>query len=595
MKTEKKNNYTNDARDYYLKYINNIHKQRKNRESLKTYRNSSSNINKYIKTKEIPYSIKPLYCSVPKDISLHEIFINMMNSSFKINGNKSIYSIMSKEDLEIRNYVLNCIKIFLEKNEIQKKILCSVIFLYDILIIKNKEQKMFNNLEEIGLGATYLTLKFLYTKKKSFYSMKNFSQIFEDEKLASKNIKEIEIKCLKLIGYYLNYASPISFMEIFFINGIIFSNDKIKEEKSARIYELVIEIIEKIMLISNEYIKYNPLCLCSSIVSFAREIYNLEIWPKILTQAFGVNFSSFRNIYDEFHDFIIPSNNIENPVIENIENKTKKNFKIYNKRQIEDNKDEMKLHTSSSVVQNIINTYTYRNPVKLGNEKSSKYTNIYYNHNYRHNNPPTENIVKNLDTEVFTKNKKRNKLFNKKIIYDYEKDINEQNAKEKKIKEMEIVIPSLNNKKNNSLGNIYENKLNEINNKDIKISKKNYYKKREDDYSNVATCENSNNYNKTNLKKNYKKNYIISYNYKNSNPKNIYKEQYTEMRDDVGKKSIYENYVVSNTSQKYDEKNYPRWSSIKNFYKLKENSSNENDSTCPLTESKPIYYRKKYK
>ena len=39
MKTEKKNNYTNDARDYYLKYINNIHKQRKNNESLKTYRN----------------------------------------------------------------------------------------------------------------------------------------------------------------------------------------------------------------------------------------------------------------------------------------------------------------------------------------------------------------------------------------------------------------------------------------------------------------------------------------------------------------------------------------------------------------------------
>ena len=75
---------------------------------------------------------------------------------------------MSKEDLEIRNYVLNCIKIFLEKNEIQKKILCSVIFLYDILIIKNKEQKMFNNLEEIGLGATYLTLKFLYTKKNLF-------------------------------------------------------------------------------------------------------------------------------------------------------------------------------------------------------------------------------------------------------------------------------------------------------------------------------------------------------------------------------------------------------------------------------------------
>ena len=59
------------------------------------------------------------------------------------------------------------------------------------------------------------------------------------------------------------------------------------------------------MIISNEYIKYNPLCLCSCIVSFARNIYHLEKWPQILSQAFGVTFASFENIYNEFYDYVM--------------------------------------------------------------------------------------------------------------------------------------------------------------------------------------------------------------------------------------------------------------------------------------------------
>jgi hypothetical protein len=114
---------------------------------------------------EIPYSIKPLYCSVPKDVSLQKIFVNMMTSSFKINENKSIYSKMSEEDLDLRNSILNTIKIFLNKNGIPRKIFCSIIFLYDILTIKNKVKKILKNYEEIGIGAAVLSLKFLCGKK----------------------------------------------------------------------------------------------------------------------------------------------------------------------------------------------------------------------------------------------------------------------------------------------------------------------------------------------------------------------------------------------------------------------------------------------
>ena len=154
-----------------------------------------------------------------------------------------------------------------------------------------------------------LSLKFIYGIKKSLYKdLLSFFDISED--LTKKGINEIEINCLKLIDYYLSYASPISFLEIFFINGIIFSTDNIKTEQSGRIYELVVDIIEKIMILSNEYIKYNPLCLCSCIVALARETYNLDKWPQILIQAFSVNFSSFENIYQEV--FINDGNPVKN-------------------------------------------------------------------------------------------------------------------------------------------------------------------------------------------------------------------------------------------------------------------------------------------
>ena len=583
MKTEKKINIITSSQQY-LKLLNNYYNHRKSRETIKTARNSSSIVNIKKNLNDVPYSIKPLFCSVPKDVSLHEIFVNMMNSSFKINGNKSIYIKISQEELEIRNYILNSIQSFLNKNGIQKKILCSIIFLYDILTIKNKEQKLLSSFEEIGIGATLLTLKFLCGKKKSFFTIKNLSNLFLNENISQK-YNEIEINCLKLIGYYLSYASPISFMDIFFLNGIIFSNENLKTEECSRIYDLVIEIIGKIMIISNEYIKHNPLCLCACIVTYAREIYNLEKWPPILTQVFGVNFNSFENIYNEFHELIILTKNKEKSK-EKKNNHKKENSQIFD--DIEDNKDEMKLQTSSSVVQNI---YGYTTPIKMENQKGKKYINIYYNNNFDFNKLNSHN--KKISSDMYIKSTKNRKLKNN--FYD---NSHEQNINGKKIEEMEIEIPYLNNKKNNSLTSLYENKLNDSGNKDNKINKRMLTKNKEDDYSNVATSENSGNYTKNNFRQNYKKNFIISYNNKNGQQiDNKYnQQQYIESRyDNSDKKYIYENKPIPKTSQKKYPKNFNKWSSIKKFYKLKEGGTSLNDYFCPNTETKPFYTKKIYK
>lgn len=445
MKTDKKHFINNVSSQYYLKLLNKFQNQRRNLESLKAFKVSSLNNNKT--RSEMPYSIKPLFCSVPKDVNIHKILINMMNSSFKINGNKSIYAKLSQKDLKIRNSILNRIKAFVNNEGIPKKIFCAVIFLYDILSIKNEDKKIISSQEELGIGALLLTLKFIHGIKKSLF--KKILTYFDSyEEKNKKSLSEIEINCLKLIDYYLSYASPISFLEIFFINGIIFSTDNIKTEQSGCIYELILDLIEKIMLLSNEYIKYNPLCLCSCVVAFSREIHHLERWPQILSQAFGVTFSSFESAYDEFHDYI-------------------KN-------------DEVKLYMD--------NNYNFKSSNKFNKENYFKYLNN-KNNSIEENNFYKKNIY---NTSI------------KDFRVDYRKEHKEDKEEnEIDIDGIEMEIPSLTQKKNVGFKSIFGNKIMIIND-NIKV--KNHLKfdsNVEEDYSNAVTSENSNNYNKNPLRINH--------------------------------------------------------------------------------------------
>lgn len=583
MKTEKKNNNNNNnicSSQLYLKILHN-YRNRKNRESTKNINIKCSNSDIYKNSSIIPYSIKPLFCSVPKDVNLHEIFVNMMNSSFKINNNKSIYLKMTEKELDIRNYILNCIKIFTFKNGFQKKEFCSIIFLYDVLIVKNMEKKIVSNPEEIAIGAMILTLKFLCGKKKFMNSIKNFSRLFKNEILNQKDVNLIEIDCLKLLGYYLSFATPISFMDIFFINGIIFSTDKINTNNSSRIYELVIDIIEKIMILSNEYIKYNPLCLCSCIVSLAREIYNLEKWPPILTQAFGVSFTSFENIYNEFYELVFPKENNNDEIKEENKNKNKHkklNSNAYN-GEIDDNldKNEMKLHTSSSVVENLI-TSRYKTPIKMNGEKPKNFSNIYYNQNFNFNKKYYHN--RNNGTDIYNKNPK-NKFFKNSNGYCNDKDITADNLELNSKRVEEIELPKEIDKKNGSLKYLYETKQNENYNNN-KINKKIVNNKnKEEDYSNVATSDNSSNYIKSNIKVGKKK-----YDKKYENIDNNYDENYIDIKGN----DLYQSTVLPNSTQRRYHKNYPRWGSNKKF-KIK-NGNSTKESFFPFSESKSIYVKR---
>ena len=116
-------------------------------------------------------------------------------------------------------------------------------------------------------------------------------------------LKQIEILCLKLINYYLNFPTPLLYMELYFLNGFIFKKDNIKTDICFKLYSMALNILEKLLITSNEYTKYSLINLASGIISYCRQNYGLEKWPNILAKTFGVSEKNFENLIQELFNF----------------------------------------------------------------------------------------------------------------------------------------------------------------------------------------------------------------------------------------------------------------------------------------------------
>ena len=137
-------------------------------------------------------------------------------------------------------------------------------------------------------------------------------------------------------------------------------------------------------------------------------------------------------------------------------------------------------------INNINNIYKHKSLVKLENDKSFKYLNNKYN------------SIDGNNCQEYSKNKKSSYQI-KNFLSDYKSDKNNKECNNNieinnnKFEINDSEIPSLTEKKGFVFKSIFANKLNENN----KVNRQILFKSNnEEDYSNLATSENSNNYNK---------------------------------------------------------------------------------------------------
>ena len=355
------------------------------------------------------FSIKPLSYENPKDINLNDIFNQVVNSHILFNGENNIYIKLSEEQVIKRQNVIKSIKKFIYLYKIGYGIFYNIIFLFDILIYLDNEVKVIQNYEELGLGSTILMIKYMHEENKMIY-LNIFQNFYERKYYPKMVLKQIEILCLKLINYYLNFPTPLLYMELYFLNGFIFKKDNIKTDICFKLYSMALNILEKLLITSNEYTKYSLINLVSGIISYCRQNYGLEKWPNILVKTFGISETNFGNV---IHDLICTEDNLN---IKNMSVKNKKNiiFSRYNEN-IEDEKN--KQQENKEIYIHHINKDIKVNKNNFKEEKGNSQINIF----------KINNNSMNINLNYRTTEEIKNSALFRKITIKYNKNLKDLN------------------------------------------------------------------------------------------------------------------------------------------------------------------------
>ena len=506
--------------------------------------NSIRNINSYFRKQtkspfksKVTCSIKPIIYENPKDLNIKSIFYNMI-LLLKNENYLNYYKKLNNNEKTIRTSFLKIMKQFIISNKINNRISLLSIYIYDILIKKNNNEL---TLEQLGLGALILVTKFFYEKdiliKNNIF--KNFNFNLKD--YSFKDLSLLEIKCLQILNYNLNYINPINFLDLFFLNGIIFTSDNLNKEDSRNIYQLSNKLIEYFMAINNEYTKFHPFIFVCSIISLCREINNLEKWPECLESIFHISFCDFEEVFIYLKDLYkdIKNNNddiskVKSISLDNKNNDSKSNNEIdLNIEKFVIKNDERKKNDNDDEKENENKKFNYNSPNKKNNieinkspfnyktpVKGNKNMNYYINNNNINNSIINNNINNNMNNNNIKINnyssRPKNLFLNTNNILDEKERIKNN-------------LRKINQTKN--FGEIFRKKITNIttntntNGSEITIQKK-YKKKTEPISRNINNNLQINTFNSDGLKyisegeKQLKNNYALStYNIKEKNEK----------------------------------------------------------------------------
>ena len=562
-----------------------------------TYAKSIHNHN-YSKTKSLQYSEKnpnpcPIKSSksiIPKDLNLEKIFTNMLKTSYDINIIYSNLISIVNMDNTSRKKIFRKIREYFISNLIEYKIYFKTILLFDIISIENENYKILNTFEEIALGALMLSIKFNYDENKMF-SMKKFLKFYGEQNYTLNDIIAIERKTLKIINYFLNYTTPMCFLEFFILNGIIYNVDNLNPNDYHKIYVKTENVLEKIMEESNNYLKYNFFYLVCSVVSYCRQIFRLEKWPFMLKRVFSIDFPHFQNVYNTYFtfrerekeiktyngskngysqttynchlnkDIIINGNNnvvlldlksLDNSHINNNSknnsnnNEQEKDYKGNSFNMYKKNNFKTINHYNNNIINININNVSVSNIYDTKSNKSLKSNRFHYNssnstindYSNKNENLRSHKIYNGIYRKSISKNKYKNRYKNKNDT-NYKSIKNLEEIKEVKnfIDLKPYVSPQKRKRKHyyankmdtNEKNNINENNKNDLSNIVEKINEENSFANNNRKKNYTYNINNTINTKETNILLNYNKNnnLYISKNEYNKNINNEKKEQST--------------------------------------------------------------------
>ena len=487
----------------YSSSVLNIHQYALNKEKYNKYINIRTKNKQKFHSTEKYYSVKPSIYTIPKDINLKDIF-QQEKKTYKDKIRLYSYYHVNDDTNENRKQIFSKIKKIIEDKRVNFDIYIKTIYLYDLICIKKEyvESEFKDKFKStpnilIALTAFILIMKFNYVESK-MTRLKKILEYFGDIDIHLKDIYEMEIFILKLIDYELSFQTPLSYLELLLINGIVFSEDYLQSDSSFNIYELAKESLENIMEKSNEYFKYDYFYLSCSIISFVRDKAKINKWPKALEFNFGTKFEEFYDVYKIF--FQKNNEKVENSKFTRSKERNFHNSDIINIKNLKN-------------INNIINVLkiikspdkhkkvkekTNKNDFKINfsNERKNENQHQYTNNDIATSSSPLNKIKvglkKNWNVSSYKFNEKAN--ISKSQLSSMNSKVNEE-----KINKVSVLYMKRNDK------NISENKNNKNNNKENEKSKNNLSSSFSNDISEKDEIHELETMNKFSLAKSYNK------------------------------------------------------------------------------------------
>ena len=487
----------------YSSSVLNLHQYALNKEKYNKYINIRTKNKQKFHSTEKYYSVKPSIYKIPKDINLKDIF-QQEKKTYK--DKIKIYSCyhINDDTNENRKQIFSKIKRIIEDKRVNFDIYIKTIYLYDLICIKKEyvESEFKDKFKStpnilIALTAFILIMKFNYVESK-MTRLKKILEYFGDIDIHLKDIYEMEIFILKLIDYELSFQTPLSYLELLLINGIVFSEDYLQSDSSFNIYELAKESLENIMEKSNEYFKYDYFYLSCSIISFVRDKAKINKWPKALEFNFGTKFEEFYDVYKIF--FQKNNEKVENSKFTRSKERNFHNsdiINIKNLKNINNIINVLKIIKSPDKHKKI-KEKTNKNDFKINfsNEHKNENQHQYTNSDIATSSSPLNKIKvglkKNWNVSSYKFSEKAN--ISKSQISSMISKVNEE-----KINKVSVLYMKRSDK------NISENKNNKNNNKENEKSKNNLSSSFSNDISEKDEIQDLETMNKFSLAKSYNK------------------------------------------------------------------------------------------
>lgn len=326
-----------------------------NNEQLKINKNISDSLN----NKSLLTIIRTKCDKNNNDIDLKGVFkiMNINNGNEIYNEQfKHINIILNEEQSQKRYDIIMTIKKFIIENEINTNIFYYIIYIFDLLIIKNNKFKLISSFEKMGLGALFISIKFFHENNNNLsIGNKKYKSLYNNRYYSMHEIIKLEVLCLKLINYCLTRPSVINFIELLISKGILYDSDLNNNNIGSNyndtfnhLYFLIFKNLDFVVLYSNDYIKYNPFYLSCFIIGLSRNILNMEKYPKPFRKFFKLTISSFNEIYNELWQKF---KNILNNKNKDKRNNTKKNYlaSLYLKKHLKEVESQSFLHVKKNL------------------------------------------------------------------------------------------------------------------------------------------------------------------------------------------------------------------------------------------------------